>query len=258
MSMFGRKGRRSLLVGCLLAASAFMILGHAKIMATGKNNCGRGVAYELCHHYVSDYAKHPEHGWMIKTAIGLFCVCIAIVLRDYGTAMSAESHPHRHAWLILLGLTMVGGLLLVALYDNRSMTWWAHVQDGVYAAYKAVWLPDWKFAKEVLGVGDRTHDKLHDAGFALFALGFVFLVMTAAWIKRSHGQGLAKKTLAFLLATTLLILWASCLEEYMPGIPQRTLLLAIAAWLAVCHFRYTGSSKLEESRVTTKSSKATE
>ncbi len=238
MNVASLKSRRALLIISLLGATILMVAGHAKIIATGDNECGRGVPYDLVWHYVSDFAKHPEHGWIIKTAIGLFCICIAVVLWDYSAAMSVGGHSHRLAWLVFLGVVMIGGLTMVALYDNRSMTWYAKGQDYVYKAYQDLGFPEWAFVRKLLGRPDADENFLHDVGFGVFATGFLLLVVTAAWIKRDNGQGLAKKTLTFLVVTTLLIAWACIFDEYMPGIPQRTLLVAIAGWLLVSHFRY--------------------
>jgi hypothetical protein len=215
-----------------------MVMGHSRVIATGDNECGRGVRYDLVRHYVSDFAKHPEHGWMIKTAIGLFCICIAAVIWDYGAAMSAWAHPSRLAWLTFLGIAMIGGLTMVALYDNRSMTWYAEIQDDVYKAYQSVGFPEWELVRKLLGRPDVIEDGLHDRGFGVFASGLLLLVMTAAWIKRSDGRGVAKKTLTFLVVTALLMVWACIFDKHMPGIPQRTLLVSIAGWLLVSHFRY--------------------
>jgi hypothetical protein len=241
------KSRRALFIISLLGAIVLMAAGHAKIIATGDNECGRGVPYDLVCHYVSDFAKHPEYGWMVKTAIGLFCISIAIILLDYGGVMIAGAHPLRLAWLGFIGSSMIGGLALVALYDNRSMTWWAGVQDGVYRMYSWVGLPNWLFMQEVLGVSDKTKDRLHDAGFALFALGFVLLVITSAWLKKTSGLGIARKTLVFLVIGLSLIVWASCLEKYLPGIPQRILLIAIAGWIVASHVRYSGPKSADQS-----------
>lgn len=216
-------------------------------MASGKSHCGRQVSnYELCHHYVSDYAKHPEHGWMIKTSIGLFCVCIALVLGDYGAAMAAGGHFHRFVWLMFLGGAMIGGLTMVALYDARSMTWYADIQDGIFKVYQAVGFPEWEFVRKLLGRPDVTKDGLHDMGFGVFAIGFLLLVVTAAWIKQSDGQGLATKTLTFLVVAALLFVWASCFDDYLPGIPQRTLLAAIAGWLVLSHIRYSRPATIRD------------
>lgn len=180
--------------------------------------------------WVSDFAaKSPEGHW-IKVSILAFCLALGIyfslIIRRY--AVGKRVGAIKAFWLILATL-MIGGLLMVILFDmsasqyaRRNPSWFA----GVMGA-KPVWeqLPD--------GTITWARNGNHQLGFQLFVVGFFLSAISLALIEYKEGNHSALGTTGYLIILAgVFLLWLFTHTSTIAGVPQRALLLLIFFWLA--------------------------
>lgn len=203
----------------LIASGVAMFFGHVLVMQSES-----GKDFTIQRTWVSQFAASHEFGWVIKIAIGLFCLALAelcgITIRRYST------HPHyrvlKFVWLTLTTF-MIGGLVMVALYNiyDPDPGW---IRGQVQA------LRDW-WSGTSLGPAEGLH---HSIGFFLFVSGFGLSASLLALLEWRFGnRDLLPTTCYLLLLAAALVAWLLVMrsQDSLPGIPQRALLVLVAVWV---------------------------
>jgi len=201
------------LVACIGLAACFMILGHVIIM-----NSEEGADLSLMDSWVSQFTASDRFGWIIKLSIMLYCLAIADVvailmgLRAYHRASPLMTF----VWL-MVGTAMIGGLLLVIMYEMYQPGLLDWIVDFFRAPTKS----------EVAG-------GLHSIGFATFVAGFLAASVLKLFLEWREGLTNRLPVSAWFVALSLIILaWLLVMRDQslLPGIPQRATLVLVTMWL---------------------------
>lgn len=205
------------LVACIGLAACFMILGHVIIM-----NSEEGADLTLTDSWVSEFAASDRFGWIIKLSITLYCLAIAdvVILLVGGRAYHRTSPLITFVWL-MVGTAMIGGLLLVVMYDMYQPGWFEHyfnlIRDLVTEPTRS----------EVAG-------GLHSTGFAIFVAGFLAASALKLFLEWREGLTNRLPVSTWFVALSLIILaWLLVMRDksLLPGIPQRAMLVLVTMWL---------------------------
>lgn len=211
---------------CLIASAFFMVAGHVVIGQLDEKKRNAYETYNVRTYWVSDYAAKWPEGLYIKASIVLFCICIGILTRNIILCYSpSKYHYCFRFWWLLLATFMIGGLLMVAIYDNKP--------TGGTLDYLRSWIP---FAGNPKNTNEDFH---HDLGFGLFLFGYMASLLTVGLYEWKHMKYAEFTTTAYLiLLSSVLSIWALLPKvQYFPGIPQRFLLIGCFAWLVIMHRR---------------------
>lgn len=204
------------LVACIGLAAFFMILGHVIIM-----NSEEGADLTLRDSWVSQFAANERFGLIIKLSIILYCLAIAdvVILLVSGRAYHRTSPLVTFVWL-MVGTAMIGGLLLVVMYDMYQPGWGENLYN-----YIVFWRDPTR--SEVAG-------GLHSTGFAIFVAGF--LAASALKLSLEWREGLTNRlpiSTWFVALSLIILVWLLVMRDksVLPGIPQRAMLVLITMWL---------------------------
>jgi hypothetical protein len=199
----------------LLLSAVFMVAGYMWVLGSGAVfDVRSGEGYDPARRWVSDYAARWPEGLLIKFSIALFCVAVWQVLR--------QQRPP--GWR-LPALLMTGGLVLVALFDMSPQAYefrhanWLFRLFGYEGKYEAVPRSEWEWIM-------RTQ---HQWGFRLFVAGFFIAGLALAWRSPLRRAGMIHG--AVLASALVLAVWLFAAKGSVPGIPQRSLLLLMFAWV---------------------------
>lgn len=205
------------IIGCVCLAGVAMVVGHVVIM-----NSGDGEGLTLKKTWISQFAAVPGLGWIIKLSIGLYCVALVdvFVLLARRFACHRASNLLAFAW-IMLATAMIGGLLMVAIYDTYDVDWLEGKWDRLVA-----WI-DGPSDEQIAG-------RHHSIGFGLFAGAFFAASVFLLVLDWSEGHRERMPVSASLVLVALIITgWLLIMREQsaLPGIPQRGLLLVVTLWI---------------------------
>ena len=213
---------------CLASSFALMFVGHWSVMASGAVfNPQSGERYNLVTRWVSDFAaKWPEGLW-VKAAIVFFCLALIgffwLVIEKFASGRRTSM-----VWWSILAIGMIGGLLLVILFDMSAPQYalkkpsflgriffqrnqWIQLPDG-----QIVWVKRW----------------YHQLGFRLFVSSYFVAAFSLAAVQwRSTRRGELRKTVFLLLLIAASSVWLFTDQIKHAGISQRALLILIFVWL---------------------------
>jgi len=95
----------------------FIIVGHWKIVGHVFDP-GSGEVYNLFTRWVSDFAAKNPEGWWIKVGMLTFCLALALFFRRLAREEATDlAGVWRGFGVLLVGSSMIGGLVLVAVFD---------------------------------------------------------------------------------------------------------------------------------------------
>jgi len=95
----------------------FIIVGHWKIVGDVFDP-GSGEVYNLFTRWVSDFAAKNPEGWWIKVGMLAFCLALALFFRRLAREEATNfAGVWRGFGVLLVGSSMIGGLVLVAVFD---------------------------------------------------------------------------------------------------------------------------------------------
>ena len=213
---------------CLASSFARMFVGHWSVMASGAVfNPQSGERYNLVTRWVSDFAaKWPEGLW-VKAAIVFFCLALVgffwLVIEKF-----ARGRRTSMVWWSILAIGMIGGLLLVILFDMSAPQYalkkpsflgriffqrdqWIQLPDG-----QIVWVKRW----------------YHQLGFRLFVASYFVTAISLAFAQwRETQRHKVWGTSSLLLMAAVSSFWLVADPVYHAGISQRVLLILIFVWL---------------------------
>ena len=215
----------------LILSALLMIVGHCFVIASGVifGNPASGQHYNVFTNWVSDFAaKWPEGLW-IKFSIALFCLALADFVRVVIKHFSGHSFARLlKFWWLLLATAMIGGLILVVLFDMSPSQYQWHDPSwlaGIFGA-KGGYEPVSRTTIEWLMRGH------HQFGFSLFVTGFFLSAISLAWSElRSGLRDAIPATIWLLMLASVSVGWLFFYAISFPGIPQRLLIAVMFVWL---------------------------
>lgn len=215
---------------CLFASCIAMLIGHWAVLNSGATfDTQTGEHYNVFTRWVSDFAaKWPEGLW-IKGSILLFCAALFDFIRMIIDRFSEQRFSGIwKLWWMILATAMIGGLLLVILFDMSPTQYryhgvsWIERLLGESGVYKPI-----PRSKE-----DWIIQGHHRIGFQLFIIGFFLSAVSLTWLEwRSGLREAIPVTVYLLILATIFSVWLFFMKTSVAGIPQRALLLLIFVWV---------------------------
>jgi len=217
----------------LLMAATFltMIYGHFLIVSSGAWFIPGKEKYNILTRWVSDFASFPGKGLWIKGSIVLFCGAISLLMHARVRALKGDSAKEHLLWVwnSLLWLGLVGGLLLVVLFDMSPPQF---VEKEPSFLGKIFGSESWtqQVPRSDLDYKIQWH---HQLGFQIFIWSFLALLVTSAIEKlRPRISVTVRADLLALLLTLFFIFWLYLFHNTLAGVPQRALLILIFLWVS--------------------------
>ncbi len=215
---------------CLAMSAILMIVGHWYIITSGAVFDPRTKEhYNVYTRWVSDFAAKSPEGLWIKCSIAIFCVALAdfigLVIRRFSDSRFAGVLKF---WWLLLATAMIGGLVLVVLFDMSPAQYRVNEPNILTRLMggKGVWEPIPRPVTDWIMQGH------HRLGFQLFVGGFFLSAISLAWSEWRLGLRNAIPTTAYLLLLSSVFAWWLFLTQTsVAGIPQRALLVLMFVWL---------------------------
>lgn len=163
--------------------------------------------------------------------VQLFSFCVALI--DFIRLVILRFSDNRYAglwkfWWLLLATALIGGLLLVVLFDMSPIQ---------YRYHRPSWLAEifgdpGRYEKVQRSSTDWVMQGHHRIGFQLFVSGFFLSAISLAWAEFRWGLRFALPTTAYLLLLSAAFsIWLFFTQTSVAGIPQRALLLLIFIWV---------------------------
>lgn len=215
---------------CLVISAFLMVVGHCAVIGSRAVFDPRsGEHFNVFTRWVSDFAaKWPEGLW-IKGSIAFFCFALAGFFRAVIGHFSGR--PFAGAmkfWWLSLATAMIGGLVLVVLFDMSPAQLrfhgpnWLSRLFGDTGHYEEIPRSDTDLIM-------RGH---HQLGFQLFVAGFFLSAISLAWSEFRSGVRDALPTTSYLLLLAFVFAgWLFLTQSSIAGVPQRALLILIFYWL---------------------------
>jgi hypothetical protein len=197
----------------VIAATVAMVAGHVLVLRSEA-----GESFTLYKTWVSEFAAAAPYGWVIKLAIGFYCLALV----NFFLLLIAR-HAHQpmagfiHFGLLLLATAMIGGLILVIMYDIHRPSWWDSMRQRI-------WGPS----------DDKIEGTHHTTGFVMFVTGFCMTALLLAVLEWKSVNRSSMAVTAYLIVLALALLaWLVVMrsQSSFPGIPQRALLVVVTVWL---------------------------
>jgi len=100
-----------------LASLVLMVIGHLRVAGAVFDPL-TGETYNVFTRWVSDFAAKQPEGWWIKGSIAMFCLAIIGLFRRLAVREAVDlAGVWRGFGVLLMATLMVGGLVLVAVFD---------------------------------------------------------------------------------------------------------------------------------------------
>ena len=146
---------------CVVVSLLLMLVGHWQTVGQVFDPL-TGETYNVFTRWVSDFAAKQPEGWWIKGAIATFCLAL---VDFFGPLARREARDMRGVWrgfgVLVMSALMVGGLLLVAVFDispkqyeiieSRVILDQARAEGGGEPSEEAGEIPWWEVLLEPKG-----------------------------------------------------------------------------------------------------------
>ena len=207
-----------------------MVVGHWFVIASGAFfDPISNEPYNMFTRWVSDFAaKWPEGLW-IKLSIAIFCLALADFVRLAINRFSDRPYAGLlKFWWLLLATAMIGGLVLVVLFDMSPAEFRLREPNALSKLFGAKSY----YAEVPRSSTEWVMRGHHQLGFQLFVSGFFLAAISLAWSEwRSGLRDAIPTTVYFLLLSSVFACWLFLTQTTIAGIPQRALLILMFVWV---------------------------